>query len=70
MPGDSPFVCFWCRVEYSGRPVDHVCADGTTYYERINKKTNFFKTTVYDHVDVLKLSENDRKMLKGMNIKL
>jgi hypothetical protein len=67
----SPFVCFWCRVEYTGRPGDHVCADGTTYYERVNKAASTaFKTTVYDDVNVLKLSENDRRMLKGMNIKL
>jgi len=66
----SPFVCFHCRAEYTGRPSDHVCADGTTYYERVNKLAgSAFKQTVYDDVNVLRLNEYDRKMLKGMLIK-
>jgi hypothetical protein len=47
-----------------------VCADGTTYYERVNKAAAMaFKQTVYDDVNVLRLNEYDRKMLKGMLIK-
>lgn len=29
--------CMWCRVEYCGSALFHVCADGTNFSERLGK---------------------------------
>ena len=30
-------VCLWCRTEYDGDPLYHVCPDGATYDIRRNR---------------------------------
>ncbi len=35
-------ICSWCRKEYSMPVLFHICADGTTFYDRSQKTSEEF----------------------------
>ena len=63
------FTCPACGVKYEGWPGKHVCPDGTTHSERIRSAYSG-NVKLYDKYDLLELTEDDKKLLKGMKIKI
>ena len=55
--------CWWCDGFYRGPFREHICADGTTYLERLSRPYK-----VYD-AEILDLTPADRNLLIGMKIK-
>jgi hypothetical protein len=48
-------MCSWCRVDYVGPVLYHVCADGTTFAQRFGK-TREELAEEYTRQDRLKIS--------------
>lgn len=36
-------MCFWCRIEYTGSSLYHICPDGTNYAMRLGKSIDEIK---------------------------
>lgn len=53
-------LCVWCRVDYEGSPLYHVCSDGITFDIR-REKTEEEIQNEYDRQDRIKLAYRTRR---------
>jgi hypothetical protein len=75
---DQPLkiTCPSCGQMYEGRPSGHICPDGKTYHDRIANLSplprNHYRLTWEQEAELrrysVKLTDEDKKMLKGMKI--
>lgn len=67
-------ICSWCRVEYEGNPLYHICPDGSTFDVR-RERTEEEILNEYERQDAVKDPDKifwtgfDIEFLKGCRIK-
>jgi len=65
---ENPFTCPACGTSYSSWPGKHICPDGRTHADRIRQPYSSKQIKLYDKYDLLELTEDDKKLLKGMKV--
>ena len=63
-PKEELSKCWWCGGLYHGFLMDHICNDGTKHVERLTKPYKVYDAAILD------LTQADRNLLRGMNIKI